>query len=189
MIELADSRAWSANSILRCTELVREMHNVDCPVPCDFPVKSGSRIYLINVGIRLLMCSGKLCCVLDFGDFCSQKCSFGVGKYDCVLSHTVLCSTYTITLFCLPCSTLQHPTVCLIVSCVCLQFHVVFTVSVQDCSILVCVYLYIFSDDNQLYISANFSQLQELIGASQSCISDAEAWMRSGKLQLNPDKT
>ena len=42
-----------------------------CRLWCDFPVKSGSRIYFINVGICLLMCLGKLCCVLDFGDFCS----------------------------------------------------------------------------------------------------------------------
>ena len=42
-----------------------------CRLPCDFPVKSGSWIYLINVGIHLLMCSGNLCCVPDFGDFCS----------------------------------------------------------------------------------------------------------------------
>ena len=42
-----------------------------CRLPCDFPVKSGSQIYFINVGICLLMCSGKLCCVPDFGDICS----------------------------------------------------------------------------------------------------------------------
>ena len=40
-----------------------------CRLPCDFPVKSGSGIYFINVGLRLLMCSGKLCCVPDLGDF------------------------------------------------------------------------------------------------------------------------
>ena len=40
-------------------------------LPCDFPVKSGSCIYFINVGIHLLMCCRKLCCVRDFGDFCS----------------------------------------------------------------------------------------------------------------------
>ena len=44
---------------------------VHCKLPCDFPVKSGSQIYLINVGSHLLMCSGKSCCVPDFGDFCS----------------------------------------------------------------------------------------------------------------------
>ena len=44
---------------------------VHCKLPCDFPVKSGSRIYFIKVGIRLLMGSGKLRCVPDFGDFCS----------------------------------------------------------------------------------------------------------------------
>ena len=53
-----------------------------CRVPCDFPVKSGSQIYVINVRISLLMCSGKLCCVPDLGDFCSWKCNFGVGKYE-----------------------------------------------------------------------------------------------------------
>ena len=52
-----------------------------CRLPCDFPIKSGSWIYLINVGICLLMCSGKSCFVLDFGDFSSWKCNFGVGKY------------------------------------------------------------------------------------------------------------
>ena len=40
-----------------------------CRVPCDFPVKSGSQIYFINVEIHLLMCSGKLCYVPDFSDF------------------------------------------------------------------------------------------------------------------------
>ena len=35
----------------------------------------------MNVGIRLLMYSWKLCCVPDFGDFCSWKCNFGVGMY------------------------------------------------------------------------------------------------------------
>ena len=29
------------------------------------------------------MCSRKLCCVPDFGDFCSWKCKFGVGMYAC----------------------------------------------------------------------------------------------------------
>ena len=48
-------------------------------LPCDFPGKSGSQIYFINLGIRLLICSWKLYCVLDFGDFCSWKCNFGVG--------------------------------------------------------------------------------------------------------------
>ena len=37
-----------------------------CRLPCVCPVKSGSQIYLINVGIRLMMRSGKLCCVPDF---------------------------------------------------------------------------------------------------------------------------
>ena len=32
-----------------------------CGLPCDFPTKSGGRIYFINVGIHLLMCSGMLC--------------------------------------------------------------------------------------------------------------------------------
>ena len=48
---------------------------------------------------------------------------------------------------------------------------------------------HIFSGDNQLYISANLFQLQELIGASQSCISDVQAWMHNKKLQPNPSKT
>ena len=78
MIELVDSRAWSANSVLSCTESVREVHSV---LPFNFPVKSGSWIYFINVGIHLLMCSGKLCCVRDFGDFLSWKHNFGVGMY------------------------------------------------------------------------------------------------------------
>ena len=52
-----------------------------CRLPCDFPVKYGSWIYFINVGMCLLMCSGKLCCAPDFGDICSWKCNFGVGKY------------------------------------------------------------------------------------------------------------
>ena len=52
-----------------------------CRLPCDFPLKSGSWIYCINVGIRLLMCSRKLYCVPYFGDFCSWKHNFGVGKY------------------------------------------------------------------------------------------------------------
>ena len=43
--------------------------------------------------------------------------------------------------------------------------------------------------DNQLYISANLAQLQEIIRTSQSCISDVQAWMHNNKLQLNPDKT
>ena len=30
---------------------------VQCTLPCDFPIKSGSWIYFINVGRRLLMCS------------------------------------------------------------------------------------------------------------------------------------
>ena len=78
MIELADSQAWSANSILSCAESVREVHSV---LPFDFPIKSGSWIYFINVGIHLLMCSRKLCCVPDFCNFCSWKRNFGVGMY------------------------------------------------------------------------------------------------------------
>ena len=46
-----------------------------------------------------------------------------------------------------------------------------------------------FSDDNQLYISANLAQLQEIIRTLQSCISDVQAWMHNNKIQLNPDKT
>ena len=44
-----------------------------------------------------------------------------------------------------------------------------------------------FSDYNQLYISTSLSQLKEIIGTSQSCISDVQAWMHNNKLQLNPD--
>ena len=51
------------------------------------------------------------------------------------------------------------------------------------------LYHHSFSEDNQLYISANPSQLQEIIRAAQSCISDVQAWMHNSKLQLNPDKT
>ena len=51
------------------------------------------------------------------------------------------------------------------------------------------LYHHSFSDDNQLYISANLAQLQEIIRTSQSCISDVQAWMHNNKLQLNPDKT
>ena len=40
-------------------------------LPCDFPVKYGSQIYFVKVGICLRMRSRKSCCVLDFGDFCS----------------------------------------------------------------------------------------------------------------------
>ena len=58
----------SANGFLSCAESVREVQSV---LPFNFPVKSGSWIYFINVGIHMLMCSGKLCCVPDFGDFCS----------------------------------------------------------------------------------------------------------------------
>ena len=78
MIELADSRVWSANRVLSCAESVREVHSV---LPFNFPVKSGSLIYFINVGIHLLMCSGKLYCVRDLGDFCSWNRSFWVGMY------------------------------------------------------------------------------------------------------------
>ena len=79
MIELADSRGWSANSVFSCAESVREVHSI---LFINFPVKSGSWIYFINVGMHLLMCSGKLCCVPDFGDFCSWKRNFGVGMYE-----------------------------------------------------------------------------------------------------------
>ena len=78
MIELADSWAWSANSVLSCTESVREVHSV---LPFNFTVKSGCWIYFINVGIHLLKRSGKLCRVPDFGDFCSWKRNFGIGMY------------------------------------------------------------------------------------------------------------
>ena len=46
-----------------------------------------------------------------------------------------------------------------------------------------------FSDDDQLYMSANLSQLQEIIRASQSCLSDVHACIHNNKLQLNPGKT
>ena len=84
MIELADSRAWLANSVLSCAESVRELYSV---LPFDFPIKSGSWIYFMNVGIHLLMCSGKLCSVPDFGDFCSWKCNFLVGTYGHCFVH------------------------------------------------------------------------------------------------------
>ena len=96
MIELADSWAWSANSVLSCAESIREVHSV---LPFDFPVKSGSCMYYINVGIHLLMCSGKLCYVPDFGDFCSWKCNFGVGMYVC-LCHVVNSIMPGVVLFC-----------------------------------------------------------------------------------------
>ena len=48
MIELADSQVCLANSVLSCVESVREVHRV---LPHDFPVKYGSWIYFINVGI------------------------------------------------------------------------------------------------------------------------------------------
>ena len=51
------------------------------------------------------------------------------------------------------------------------------------------LYHHSFSGDNQLYISANLSQLQEIIKASKSCISDVQAWMHNNRLQLNPDET
>ena len=75
----------------------------NCRLPFDFPVKSGSQIYFFNVGICLLMCSGKSCCVLDLGDFCSWKCNFWVGKYG---HNKTECATKTrqnahFVLFCL----------------------------------------------------------------------------------------
>ena len=39
------------------------------------------------------------------------------------------------------------------------------------------------------HISAILSQLQEIIGVSQSCISGGQAWVHNIKLQLTPDKT
>ena len=43
----------------QCSQLHRISKGfAQCRLPCDFPVKSGSRIYFINVGIHLLMCSG-----------------------------------------------------------------------------------------------------------------------------------
>ena len=47
-----------------------------CRLPRDFPIKSGSWIYFINMGICWLMRSWKLYCVPDFDDFCSWKCIF-----------------------------------------------------------------------------------------------------------------
>ena len=47
-----------------------------CRLPCDFPIKSGSQIYFIIVGIYLPMCSWILCCVPDFGRFLFLKLQF-----------------------------------------------------------------------------------------------------------------
>ena len=63
---------------------------VQCRFPFDFPIKSGSWIYLINVGMHLLMCSWKLCFVPDFGDFCSWKGSFVVGV--CMQLRWIVCT-------------------------------------------------------------------------------------------------
>ena len=88
-----------------------------CRLPCDFPVKSGSQIYLINVGIHLLMCSGKLFCVPNFGDFFPWKRSFGVGKYERVWICVCVCmwlASFTVsTVFTL-----------LLCACVCLSVFV-----------------------------------------------------------------
>ena len=46
-----------------------------------------------------------------------------------------------------------------------------------------------FSDDNQLYKSGNVPQLSKIIHSTQSCVSDAKAWMTNHQLQLNDDKT
>ena len=73
------SRALSANKRSQLCRISND--GAQCRLPRDFPIKSGSQIYFINVGIRLLICSRKLCCVLDFGDFCSWKRNFGVGMY------------------------------------------------------------------------------------------------------------
>ena len=53
-----------------------------CRLPRDFPIKSCSQIYFVNVEIHLLMCSPKLCFVPVLGDFCSCKNNFGGGKYN-----------------------------------------------------------------------------------------------------------
>ena len=37
--------------------------------------------------------------------------------------------------------------------------------------------------------SAYLCQLQEIVRASQLCISDVQAWIHNNKRQLNPDKT
>ena len=71
MIGLVDKRAWLAKTVFSAVQ------NQLGRLPCDFPVKSGSEIYFINVVIRLLMCCGKLYCVPDLSDFCSWKCNFG----------------------------------------------------------------------------------------------------------------
>ena len=74
---------WTVKCGWQTASQLREIGKggVQCRLPCDFHVKSGSRIYFMNVGICLLMCSWKLCCVPEFGDFCSGKCNFGVGMY------------------------------------------------------------------------------------------------------------
>ena len=45
------------------------------------------------------------------------------------------------------------------------------------------LYHHSFSDDNQLYISADLAQLQEIIRTSQLCMSNVQAWMLNNKLK------
>ena len=95
---------WLANSILSCAEWVREVCNVG--LPCDFPIKSAGWNSCIDVGIRMLMCSWKLCCVPDFGNFYSWKHNLGVAMHAkavfCQLNGTVLVCTGQCLLWQLP---------------------------------------------------------------------------------------
>ena len=107
-----------------------------CRLPHDLPVKSGSWIYFVNVGIRLLMHSWKLCCVPNFGDFCSWKRSFGVGKYaKAVQSHFPVDLFYS--LFVCVCVSLC---VCVCV-CICWCVHVCLCVYSSVC---MCVYMHVY---------------------------------------------
>ena len=98
MIWLADSHTWLANSILSCVESVREVHTVNCPV--FFPVKSGSWIYFITVGIHLLMSSEKLYCGPDFGGFCFWKSNCWVGTYVFGLVSVYVLTRPSVTVYC-----------------------------------------------------------------------------------------
>ena len=68
-------------------------------LPCDFPVKSGSQIYFIKVGICLLLCSEKLCCVPDFGDFLFRKAQFW-GRQVCICRGGKICICGTVDKSC-----------------------------------------------------------------------------------------
>ena len=50
---------WTVKCGRQTASQLREIGKggVQCRLPCDFHVKSGSRIYFMNVGICLLMCS------------------------------------------------------------------------------------------------------------------------------------